>query len=96
MWWNMAPAHREEFENWHSHEHFPERISLCVQTFETWTDSGGFVERSDDDRNDGRIVPRFTRLDGCVTISAGHQSLEQHDECRQLRKQQCVNHGCQY
>lgn len=28
MWWNMAPQHREEFEDWHTHEHFPERMSI--------------------------------------------------------------------
>ncbi|MDP3604297.1 MAG: hypothetical protein Q8R59_00960 [Polaromonas sp.] len=28
MWWNMAPEHREEFEHWHSHEHFPERLGI--------------------------------------------------------------------
>ncbi|MEW6769289.1 MAG: hypothetical protein AB1342_14785 [Pseudomonadota bacterium] len=28
MWWNIAPAHRAEFEDWHSHEHFPERMSI--------------------------------------------------------------------
>ena len=28
MWWNMAPAQREEFEHWHSHEHFPERLGI--------------------------------------------------------------------
>lgn len=28
MWWNMAPVHRREFEDWHSHEHFPERMSI--------------------------------------------------------------------
>jgi len=28
MWWNMAPAQRREFEDWHSHEHFPERLSI--------------------------------------------------------------------
>lgn len=28
MWWEMAPALREEFEHWHSHEHFPERLGL--------------------------------------------------------------------
>jgi hypothetical protein len=28
MWWDMAPAHRAEFEDWHSHEHFPERMSI--------------------------------------------------------------------
>jgi hypothetical protein len=28
MWWDMAPAQRTEFEDWHSHEHFPERLSI--------------------------------------------------------------------
>jgi hypothetical protein len=28
MWWDIAPAQRIEFEDWHSHEHFPERLSL--------------------------------------------------------------------
>lgn len=28
MWWDMAPDIREEFEHWHSHEHFVERLAL--------------------------------------------------------------------
>jgi hypothetical protein len=28
MWWDMAPVHRAEFEDWHSHEHFPERLRI--------------------------------------------------------------------
>jgi hypothetical protein len=28
MWWDMAPAMRAEFEDWHTHEHFPERLSI--------------------------------------------------------------------
>jgi hypothetical protein len=28
MWWDMAAAHRDEFEDWHSHEHFPERLGI--------------------------------------------------------------------
>jgi hypothetical protein len=28
MWWNMAPDQRSEFEHWHSHEHFPERLGV--------------------------------------------------------------------
>jgi hypothetical protein len=28
MWWDMAPAQRAEFEDWHSHEHFPERMGI--------------------------------------------------------------------
>lgn len=28
MWWNMVPSQRAEFEDWHSHEHFPERMGI--------------------------------------------------------------------
>jgi hypothetical protein len=28
MWWNVRPEQRSEFGNWHSHEHFPERMSI--------------------------------------------------------------------
>jgi len=29
MWWDMDPAWREEFEDWHTHEHFPERLGIA-------------------------------------------------------------------
>lgn len=28
MWWDMAPGIRADFEDWHAHEHFPERLGL--------------------------------------------------------------------
>ena len=28
MWWDMSPDQLSEFEDWHSHEHFPERLSI--------------------------------------------------------------------
>ena len=28
MWWSIHPAMRAEFGDWHSHEHFPERMSI--------------------------------------------------------------------
>jgi hypothetical protein len=28
MFWHMDPAHRAEFEEWHSREHFPERMRV--------------------------------------------------------------------
>src|SRR6478735_8064551 len=28
MWWHMAADMRSEFEDWHSHEHFPERLAI--------------------------------------------------------------------
>jgi hypothetical protein len=28
MWWDIRPEQRSEFGDWHSHEHFPERMSI--------------------------------------------------------------------
>jgi len=28
MWWNVAPEMQEEFEDWHTHEHMPERLAI--------------------------------------------------------------------
>jgi hypothetical protein len=28
MWWDVAPDVRADFEDWHAHEHFPERLSI--------------------------------------------------------------------
>lgn len=28
MWWDILPAQREEFQEWHSREHFPERMGI--------------------------------------------------------------------
>ncbi len=29
MWWDIAPERRTEFEDWHSHEHLPERLAIA-------------------------------------------------------------------
>ncbi|HSH90581.1 MAG TPA: hypothetical protein VK996_11400 [Ramlibacter sp.] len=42
MWWDMAPAHRHEFEDWHSHEHFPERLGIPgFLRGSRWADASG-------------------------------------------------------
>ncbi len=28
MWWDISPEHKAEFEDWHSHEHMPERLAI--------------------------------------------------------------------
>jgi hypothetical protein len=28
MWWDIAPEMRDEWEDWHSHEHMPERLGI--------------------------------------------------------------------
>ncbi len=46
MWWNIHPEQRSEFGDWHSHEHFPERMSIPgFRRGSRWTstlDSEGF------------------------------------------------------
>ena len=42
MWWDILPPQREEFQEWHSREHFPERMG--IEGFlrgSRWTDVGG-------------------------------------------------------
>jgi hypothetical protein len=42
MWWDMAPGMRDEFEHWHSHEHFPERLALPgFRRASRWADASG-------------------------------------------------------
>jgi hypothetical protein len=46
MWWSVSPERRSEFGDWHSHEHFPERMSIPgFRRGSRWTstvDSEGF------------------------------------------------------
>jgi hypothetical protein len=46
MWWNIRPEQRAEFGDWHSHEHFPERVSIAgFRRGSRWTstsDAEGF------------------------------------------------------
>lgn len=42
MWWDMAPDWRSEFEDWHSHEHFPERMGIPgFLRGSRWADAAG-------------------------------------------------------
>ncbi|HEY8361018.1 MAG TPA: hypothetical protein VIL30_26465 [Ramlibacter sp.] len=42
MWWDMAAGMRAEFEHWHSHEHFPERLALPgFQRASRWSAADG-------------------------------------------------------
>ncbi|MGJ7510261.1 hypothetical protein [Variovorax sp. GT1P44] len=42
MWWDMADSHRSEFEHWHTHEHFPERLGIPgFRRATRWTSAEG-------------------------------------------------------
>ena len=41
MWWDIAAEMKSEFEDWHSHEHFPERMSIPgFRRGTRWTSAG--------------------------------------------------------
>jgi hypothetical protein len=42
MWWDIALALRAEFEDWHTHEHFPERMAVPgFNRGSRWADADG-------------------------------------------------------
>ena len=42
MWWDMSDLHRSEFEHWHTHEHFPERLGIPgFRRVTRWTSADG-------------------------------------------------------
>ncbi len=42
MWWDIAAAIRAEFEDWHTHEHFPERMRVPgFRRGSRWADADG-------------------------------------------------------
>jgi hypothetical protein len=62
MWWDMAPELRAEFEDWHSHEHFPERLAIP-----------GFRRATRWSANDGgEGVFQMYELDAHETLSSAH------------------------
>jgi hypothetical protein len=60
MWWDMAPAMLGEFEHWHSHEHFPERLGIPgFRRASRWRDARG-----------GEGVFQLYELDGHEVLSS--------------------------
>ncbi len=42
MWWDIAPDIRADFEDWHAHEHFPERMGVPgFRRGTRWSDASG-------------------------------------------------------
>jgi hypothetical protein len=68
MWWDMAPALRPEFEDWHSHEHFPERMSIP-----------GFQRGSRWASEDGNGFFVLYELDAYETLTSSHYLVRLND-----------------
>lgn len=42
MWWDVTPSRRADFEHWHTHEHFPERLGVPgFRRATRWTSADG-------------------------------------------------------
>src|SRR4051812_28895505 len=61
MWWDMAPAMRTEFQDWHSHEHFRERLAIP-----------GFRRATRWASAEGEGVFQLYELEAYATLSSGH------------------------
>lgn len=92
MWWGMAPARRSEFEHWHTHEHFPERLAIPgFRRATRWTSATGnegvFVMYELDDYDVLASPAYLTRLNAPTPWSArlmpDHRNMVR-SQCRVL------------
>ena len=89
MWWDMAPEMRREFEDWHTHEHFAERLGVPgFRRATRWLDASGgegvFVMYELDDHAVLGSAPYLARLNAPSPWSA--KMMPHH---RQMVRSQC-------
>jgi hypothetical protein len=92
MWWDMAPEIRPDFEHWHTHEHFPERLGLPgFRRASRWrSDAGGegfFVMYELDDHTTLSSAPYLARLNAPTPWSTRlmpHHRNMVRSQCRVL------------
>ena len=90
MWWDMAPGMRDEFEEWHTREHFPERLALPgFLRASRWADAGageGFFVMYEVSQRDDLASPEYlARLNAPTPWS--RQLMPHH---RNMVRSQCV------
>ena len=69
MWWDISAELRGEFEDWHSHEHFPERLGIPgFLRGSRWADHAG---------GDGFFV--MYELDAYATLTSPHYLARLND-----------------
>ncbi len=92
MWWDMAPAARAEFEHWHAHEHFPERLAIPgFRRASRWRSADGgegvFVLYELDDHGVLSSLPYLARLNAPTPWSTRlmpHHRAMVRSQCRVL------------
>jgi len=89
MWWDMSASRRSEFEHWHTHEHFPERLGIPgFRRATRWTsadgDEGIFVMYELDDYDVLASPAYLTRLNAPTAWST--RLMPEH---RNMVRSQC-------
>ena len=92
MWWDIAPAMRSEFEDWHSHEHFHERLGIPgFRRASRWASADGgdgfFVMYELDDHGVLASAPYAARLNAPTPWSVRMMPHHRHmirSQCRVL------------
>jgi hypothetical protein len=98
MWWDVAAAQRAEFEHWHAHEHFPERLGIPgFRRASRWTSAEGgegfFVMYELDDHAVLASAPYAQRLNAPSPWSTRLMPLHRNmvrSQCRVLCSQGAV------
>lgn len=101
MWWDVSKDMREEWEHWHSHEHFPERLSIPgFLRASRWRDAAGgegfFVMYELDNHAVLASAPYVARLNAPTPWST--RMMPQHrnmvrTQCQVLHSQGVVTAG---
>ena len=98
MWWDVAPEVRAEWEHWHAHEHFPERLALPgFLRASRWTDVDGgeafFVLYELQDHSVLGSAPYLARLNAPSPWSTRMMPLHRNmvrTQCRVMQSQGAV------
>lgn len=83
MWWDVSAQVRPEWEHWHAHEHFPERLTLPgFLRASRWTDLAGgeacFVMYELQDHGVLASAPYLARLNAPTPWSTRMMPLHRH------------------
>jgi hypothetical protein len=98
MWWDMSPDMRSEFEDWHSHEHFQERLGISgFRRASRWASADGadgfFVLYELEDHDVLASAPYAARLNAptpwSVRMMPHHRNMVR-SQCRVLESRGAV------
>ncbi len=91
MWWDIAPEMKSEFEDWHSHEHMPERLSIPGFLRGTrWIALSGepsyFISYEAKNLNSVTSGPYLDRLKNPTPFTGSNHPMTRHSKLAPARK----------